>query len=362
MNRIRGLDAIRFVCALWVVLGHYNVPLPYGSDGGSSLARAVDSFLHSVFYGPPAVIIFFVISGFCIHYPFRRGEMPDWREYYARRYVRIGVPLLAAAGIIFLMGPRLTQLEQSVMWSLYAEIIYYTIYPLLRFARFRFGWPALLAVSAVGVVAVVLHDPTAKAFNVYGPAVTWILGLPCWLLGCLLAERSDVLTAAPVRGIALWRVGIWVMACVCGVLRFHSPVSYIYTLDPFGILVFFWLQQEIRHNRWKAPFGPLERAGAWSYSLYLMHHPAHWAYDRLTALSGLHLPGRALSWVLQIAFALAFSYLFFRLVESPSHWLARQFKRGRRGPDAPAPGEKAPRPAAPEAEPAVLSAARGESS
>ncbi len=104
MNRARGIDAIRFVCALWVVIWHYDVPVPSGHSGGSLLARLFDMFLHSSFNGTSAVVVFFVISRFAIHYPFRHGEKPEWAECFGRHYVRIGIPMLTVIALLHLAG------------------------------------------------------------------------------------------------------------------------------------------------------------------------------------------------------------------------------------------------------------------
>ncbi len=326
-SKIRGLDAIRFVCAFWVVLGHYDVPIPFGSSQHSFLLRALDSFIHVSFVGVAAVMIFFVISGFCIRYPFRHGETPAWGEYFLRRYLRIGIPLGVAVILMHLGGRELTVWENSVLWSLYAEIIYYTVYPVLMVAQKRFGWKALLTAAFVAAGLVILRDPHAKLYAAYGIGFNWILGLPCWLMGCRLADEADTLTGARVPAIGLWRIGVWAASCLCSALRFHGPFGYPYTLDLFAVLVFFWLRQEIRHFRFVAPPSFLERAGAWSYSLYLMHFPALWAFGALSR-SPLPLPAWAV-WLLQISFALVCAYSFYWLVEKPSHWLARQFKRRR---------------------------------
>ena len=337
-GKIWGLDAIRFVCAFWVVLGHYELPLPFGHGQSSRFLRILDGGLHAAFVGVAAVMVFFVISGFCIRYPFRHGETPAWGEYFLRRYLRIGLPLVASVLLVRLAGAKPTLWENSVLWSLYAEIVYYTVYPLLAWAQRRVGWNVLLAGAYVAALLVILRDPHAALYAAYGVGLTWVVGLPCWLLGCRLADQADGLTAVRVPAIWLWRVGVWVASVLCSVLRFHGNVGYPLTLDVFAVLVFFWLRQEIRQFRFRRPPDLLERAGGWSYSLYLMHFPALWAFGALGLLR-LPLPGAAL-WLMEIALALGAAYVFYTLVERPSHWLARQFKR-RKG-DTPRPLRAAP--------------------
>jgi peptidoglycan/LPS O-acetylase OafA/YrhL len=71
----------------------------------------------------------------------------------------------------------------------------------------------------------------------------------------------------------------------------------------------------------------LVAAGAWSYSLYLMHAQGGGLFERL------HLPslGGVPDWILVMSSSLLFSYLFYVLIERPSHKLARKIRvRGAR--------------------------------
>ena len=354
MNRIRGLDSIRFVCAIWVMVSHFDVPVPFGHEAQTLPLFILYSALHSMVYGVAAVIAFFVISGFCIHYPFRHGEKPAWGEYYLRRYIRIGLPFLAAMAFVRFTNGQLNSLQHAVLWSLYAEMIYYGIYPLLMAARRRLGWTALLSLAFLGTAAVVLAQPQVVFFSQHGNALTWLMGLPCWLLGVRLAEQADTLTGRS-RGapIVLWRLGIWAISGILLSLEMHPPSAlHIWltgsrTLPFFSILVFFWLRREIGYYRTRAPLPWLEKAGAWSYSLYLMHHPAEWVAGLLT------IPGDPLVpvWCLKVVLALALSYGFYLLVERPSHWLARQVKQKPRLEVKPSPLEAGPKEQALEAAP-----------
>ena len=333
IGRVRGLDAIRFVCAFWVVMYHNTgIGQVHQHVSGTLLWRAAQVVWSLSFNGTAAVMVFFVISGFAIHYPFRHGESPAWGEYFLRRYIRIGVPVGVSVALLSLIGPYPRQLQSGVLWSLYAEAIYYTLYPLMMIARRKWGWRLLLAACTGAYLLLLLHHPTLSDFHGDGVTVTWILGLPIWLLGCLLAERSDALTAARVPRIWVWRIGVVAAANFCNLLRFHSPVGAPWTMPLFSVLIFFWLQQEIRQNRAKAPIAYLEKAGAWSYSLYLVHIPAFW----LLYIWHVSFHPAPLLAALQVSFALGVAYVYYLLVERPSHWLARQVKqKGARKADPP---------------------------
>jgi peptidoglycan/LPS O-acetylase OafA/YrhL len=206
----------------------------------------------------------------------------------------------------------------SVLWSIVCEEIYYAIYPLLRRLRAVLGWPTLIAIAFGASWGVALFCGDAN-YPGSGWKLTWLLGLPCWLLGCSLAEQSDGLwNPATWRAAWFWRFTIWLASCICLILRFHSPFGYPWTLNLFAALVFLWLRVEIRYYRNKSPWSALEWAGRWSYSLYLFHVIAIQAYV------WIELPN---AWPLKFAFVLATSYLFFLAVEKPSHRVARWLGR-----------------------------------
>lgn len=167
----------------------------------------------------------------------------------------------------------------------------------------------------VSFAVIFLINPRAGNYPSYGLAFNWLLGLPCWLLGCKLAETSERLVKYSFDRIWLWRLGVWVASCLCLVLRFHSLLQYSYTLNFFAILVYFWLQKEIVYFRYNQPLDILEWAGKWSYSIYLMHVIASQVYKSFT-LPNL---GFILNWIMMIAWAILISYVFYVLVEKPSH-------------------------------------------
>ena len=322
MNRIRGLDAIRFFCAAWVMLGHYSLPIPFGHEVQNPILQILYASLHSMISGIAAVMVFFVISGFCIHYPYRHGEKPAWGEYFARRYIRIGLPFLAATALVHFTGGQLASLQNAVLWSLYAEMIYYGLYPLLIMFRWRFGWKALLAVAFIGAAGVVIqHSHTI--FSGHGTLLNWLLGLPIWLLGARLAEDADTLPVPKHYRLILWRISLVVISGICIALEFHTMFTGSITMPFFSILVYFWLRDEIGYYKVHLPFQWLEKAGAWSYSLYLMHHTAEWIVSQLTIYSDPPV----IVWMMKITVAFVLSYIFYLLIERPSHMLARLVKR-----------------------------------
>ena len=271
------------------------------------------------------VDIFFVISGFCIHYPNSHSlRIPSILEYFPRRYLRIGIPLIVAVMLSTLTGENLSLFHDSILWSLLAELIYYTIYPfLLTWRRNGMEWKWVFAGSfAAALTLVVAVDPHVGNYASYGVYCNWILGLPCWILGCMLAERVSLNKPPLLRGVWRWRFFVWGLSVFFRIIRFHSPIGYPWTLNVFAIFVFFWLENEIAHYHAAKPSRFLEWAGKWSYSSYLIHLMGSQAY--VYTLYRLHLSGfGSLDWPVAILFTLSVCYLFYLTIELPGHYLAR---------------------------------------
>lgn len=321
VKRVAGLDTIRFVCALWVVFGHLGfVPVPFELDKSTLPGLILRGMYGNAVSGPAAVTVFFVISGFCIHYPFRNGAPIPLKSYYSRRYARVLIPMAAAIALGLPLGINLGLLTDSILWSLVCEEIYYFIYPLLLRLRRAYGMKPLVGGAFVlALLVIALRDPYAKNYPSYGVTLNWVVGLPCWLLGCALAEAD---WGAPPRPREIWllRGGVWLASSVCSGLRFHSPVGYPWTLNFFAVLAAYWLAREIANALNGPPSPLLERGGKWSYSLYLVHLHAAAIQARFEkpALAPFS------HFFLTMGFTLGFAYAFYRIVEKPSHELARR--------------------------------------
>lgn len=317
-SRVAGLDAIRFVCALIVAVSHLRLP-QFGGSAGELLYAATCN-------GPAAVIVFFVISGFVIHYPYRDpARALDVRSFWIRRFLRIGLPALAAIGVSRLLAVGLTQLLVAILWSLICEAIYYALYPALRVMAGRIGWGWLVAIAYVLGVGLAATNPTARFYIDHGVAWTWLLGLPLFLSGCLLADRIDALPVATTSVLFGWRFAAWLGSGIAAWLCWWSPqtVGYPWTLNAFGLVVAPWIGAEITHFRTAQPWPWLERAGRGSYSLYLTHIFS----SGVLALAGIRLtsdvPGRAAA----VVAALALAAVFYVAIERPSVTVASRLSR-----------------------------------
>lgn len=332
-HRVMGLDSIRFLCAVIVMLGHYGLQAhePHLHHASAPM-KALIGIYNCLFNGPAAVIVFFVISGFCIHFPMRNGKPMSVLPYYTRRMLRIVPPAIVFYLILRHVVHETTALHDTILWSVFCETIYYLLYPALLWLRRRSSWQVVIGV-AVAIAAVVFVVGRAQLINgdndyiAFGN-LTWIVGLPCWLLGCWLAEVYTGLGVCSPRRMWSVRAGIFLLSVALELFRFHGPLpwsSNILLLDLFTLPVLLWIGLEIRYATKHPPQPLLEWAGTWSYSLYL----AHWLVPGLLQL-GIFAALQQLTQsvhLLLCVWALGFSYLFYRVIELPSHRTALRVSR-----------------------------------
>jgi len=329
-SRVLPISSLRFVLAAIVVLGHLGAP-PLGIPryGLFLVARGV---VNNLFDGPAAVIVFFVISGFCIHFPNRNGlATSSWKAYYARRYIRILIPMTVAIALAPFLHFQFSLFSNFILWSLLCEEIYYFLYPAILAVQSRIGWPRLLALTGALSLCVILTNPHFSDYWSYGPRLNWLLGLPCWLMGCHLAARFDVVQQREVspKQIWIWRLGAWGLSIILALAAYHTPIGFPWTLNLFAIYGVIWMEREIAFYR-NRPAPLFEGVGEASYSMYLVHIHGF----KLAAILGVAAFSEKTAWVLTLVICAIFATLFYSLVERPSHRLARKLGRSKKQDDA----------------------------
>ena len=314
--RIDRLDSIRFLAAGWVAISHGALPLKPLADG--PILKFILNATTSSFNGVAAVVVFFIISGLCIHLPYSSSRELPIVPFLLRRYVRIGFPLLAISFLAQISGPASVAALKQVTWSVYAELFYYSLYPFVFWLVPRVGWKTLILIAAVFSLTISVQHLHGTHISSLGWEA-WVWGLPVWLTGCLLADqiRKGKLPSLP-GSLAVWRLSLWSLSVCAIYLVFHSPikVGYQFSMLLFFPLAYGWLVKELQSHlpAWRI----LERCGAASYSLYLVHN---------VVLGGLseHLSPMqpSLDLVVRSASVLLATFFFYRVVEAPSHRLAR---------------------------------------
>ena len=333
---VRGLDTLRLVAAAWVALAHgARAPLAEiaAIHPGWSLPAALNNAL---FNGVAAVMMFFVVSGFVIHLPQARGRSLDVAEHYARRLVRIVPPVLAAQCVVWLAGDAVAGQFRNILWSIWCEVAYYIAYPVLLPLFRRIGTRTVFAATTAVALALIAATWPTPYYSELPLVPLVLIGLPSWILGCLLAERLVADEIRPAGDIWAWRFGAVVLSALMKIPVTHGPIHLGFPSDHwiFAIYCYLWIGNEIARFAKVPPPEILEAGGRASYSLYLVHFcviiPFGVWIASIVAAGGsgaATIGSVALLWVAELAAIAAATAVFHIVVERPSHRLARHLGR-----------------------------------
>ena len=350
MNRLPGLDLLRAIAIVWVMLFHSFIVGGLGSDF-AWLSR----------YGWAGVDIFFVLSGFLIGTqvlrPLQRGEPLAFGAFYARRAWRI-LPAFAVVLALYACFPMLREAPGlqpwwqfatftlnvlidydsnqafSHAWSLCVEEHFYLAFPLLawwltrRPATSKFvGLCTVLVVLGIALrTSVWLHDaaidPPRNWYieDIYYP--TW-MRLDGLLMGIMLAALQVYRPMTWVRlqarsnmillgGVAASCLAFWLFRDRTGLLA--NALGWPLLSLGFGLLVFAGADRRSLIGRWRMPGA--HWLAAISYSLYLSHKIAFHAVA--TMFDELHVHERGMvAFVTYAVAALLLGATLHYLVERP---------------------------------------------
>jgi peptidoglycan/LPS O-acetylase OafA/YrhL len=155
------------------------------------------------------------------------------------------------------------------------------------------------------------------SYAVLGDWITWIIGLPCWLIGVLIAENIDSIKKVITRPqIYLIRCAMILLAMVIVGLKAHWYTSYLFTLNFIAPIIGLWITAEIVYFRDHQPWAWLEYGGKFSYSLYLCH------IINLVLIEMVMKP-TVQTYLVIIVIDVFLAWLFYLVVEEPSHRLSR---------------------------------------
>lgn len=327
-TRVGGVDTIRVICALTIVIFHFGLfPASIFGKDPHGQALVLKGVLDTLFDGPAALIVFFVVSGFGIHFAARRDLTVDIPSFYSRRLTRISGPALVGLAIWAYAGIPFQPEGPGPFWTITCEAEFYLLYPLLLALRRQFGWWPVIAVSQVFAYGLALSHlgeirTVAGGYPAFG-WWNWVMGLPCWITGCWLAESFPRFPQLSTGKIWLVRGGIFGVSVILNFLRFHGGLIFLtapFTLNVFAMVACFWLGLEIAYRSVKPAPRILEWSGNWTYSIYLMHPTIPGLLGKLTFLNPLYATN-ALS-LIMISCALVLAYGFHLTVEAPFYRLA----------------------------------------
>ena len=363
LDHVLGLDGIRGLAVLLVVVGHTQIgflPANYSRD-----------ILDAIRGGFMGVDVFFVLSGFLITALLltersRRGRV--WfGGFYGRRALRLlpalyfllaayaiytavtGLPILPArniaiAGIFYVNNwyPVFHPLSGAPglghLWSLSVEEQFYLVWPatLLLLARPRRG--ALLVPGTCVLIAVVMvrramlwsaSEPGAwidmfvrtdnRADSLLVGAVTAML----WTSGAIKLRKRYL-------GIAGW-VCLAGMAVMIGVCSPRTPFLYYGGYTLFAVCVGVVIVATVErawHANWFFESRPMRLLGRVSYGLYLWHLPVYFAVARYT--TAWRPLTRLIAAIVITAVCVTVSW---HLIERPALRLRRRFLAQPTAPD-----------------------------
>ncbi|WP_435016476.1 acyltransferase family protein [Tundrisphaera sp. TA3] len=299
-----GADVLRGVAILMVVGYHaafsslFGISFPWAGmarDFGPSPSPTTLAF-YPLSLGWAGVSLFFVLSGFCIHFSTLRAGETRWGHFFWRRFWRIYPAYFLALVAFACLGKLdlgtadgskqfLTHAlflhnvsEQTLFginpsfWSIAAEVQLYLLFPAFLAIRSRFGTKGALVVAfligcawrGIAVAAWGLPDHVISAVFA-SPLTCWF----DWILGAYVAERFFADRPA-FRSPGAW-LAVLVPAFVASTLyRPATLFSFTLAAGIAAVVLDAALRREWRRSSLAGPLGSI---GLVSYSLYLWHQP-----------------------------------------------------------------------------------------
>lgn len=283
-NRIKGLDGLRAIAVLLVIMSHALIWPRLG---------VTDRRVLSVIGPHNAVQIFFVLSGFLITYLLIREESKTGSinivDFYIRRILRIFPLYFLALGLLYVVDrtgstrisecsfdyaftytinfapPECQFSSMSHFWSLAVEEHFYLVWPFVFLAGRKF---AIGFSTAFIVASTLLATPLADAFP---DARTSYWTLPAAApigYGCLVAFLTTHPSAGNVASHRVVRKALLPLMGA-GIISPAFGVDHTIWLASIAALVFFvYCNQDSLIVR-ALEFRPLALIGTMSYGLYV---------------------------------------------------------------------------------------------
>lgn len=352
------ISYLRGLASLGVVIYHVREDLWVGWKAIRTLPsatlfdKAVSMLSIPAPYMGSGVILFFLLSGFCIALPYvgDRSRKFDFNEYGARRFFRIYPPYIFAIALTLVievvlrainndsLSPLSTYLANifmiqnyttgalttnGVLWTLPIEMELYLTFPIVLYILTKYGTKVLLWATAAVSLTVMVFYLTGQGWLHDNFAMYWII----WTAGAVLARNyaNDTLHS-PSNWVV---VGGFLSLAVALVLQTKGVESAHLELL-FGCFYFslLWLDLTSEHN-WadKIPklfASVLNKLGTCSYSLYLIHKPIFRLWGTLWIR---HFGSKPVNFLIPLAFVvliLPIAWFVYKLVEAPSHILAKR--------------------------------------
>ena len=301
--RLDYIDGLRAFAALWVAV-HHAVETSIPSE--TLKIPVLGPVVGTLFFGQFPVMLFLMLSGFCLYYPYvRKSARPEFSGYFRflrRRWTRIAPPFLwagllclplvafpalhvgkwgdtstidsriIASHLLFLhnLFPTHATKIDYPMWSIGLEWQLYMLFPLMILAFRRAGTVATLAATliiAIAIRATYRQLPMPLSAILRDGPLSYLVIFAVGMLAAALAIQGRTL-------LPKWALGLVVVAGLAAI-RLGSGNGLVHDLATAA--AFFAVLQLACD-----PAGPvarvlslqwLVRIGVFSYSIYLVHAP-----------------------------------------------------------------------------------------
>jgi peptidoglycan/LPS O-acetylase OafA/YrhL len=360
-GRIPVIDFLRGLSCLGVLLYHIRVDLWIGWWRINSYPQEYSSFSKAMawlsiptpFMGY-AVVLFFLISGFCIHYPNTVDNVrPCWKTYLIRRFWRIYPAYFAAlvltVGISYLCltlwGDKnwdvskifrvatLTQnyppgngqlLSNPSLWTIPLEIEFYLLYP-FAFLFFSSQRSSILWLVAFGISGLsIILSYQGYHWLTFTALFLW----PSWLLGAWIAElyRNQKLERIKLKYLLIFAGLSLGVSLISRYQNWETWTQYFAWTAFYSCFFIFCLSHTRLLHR---VIGiRLTKAVSWvgkiSFSLYLIHFPLFKLFGYLHREIFNEKPTNFLISLFYLFPVIIVAWFFFRWVEKPVHLWSKE--------------------------------------
>ncbi len=350
------LTALRGVAAVYVMLSHiwYEIwpavlpPYGYGTrpDG---IMRLLTSWLY---YGHFGVIVFIVLSGFCLALPLAYTDTytVQLKRFFGRRIRRIVPPYYAALFLsivliyTFLNEPTGRQWDISIpltvsgivshvlllqdlidstqinyaFWSVALEFHLYLLFPLIILAIRKWGKITAVAGFFIGIYALIGTLELLEVKDIPPQFIGIVFHFILGATGAFFIKTIQTHQLNTLKGIAFAAIVCIIVACAW--LGFDLSEKYFSILDLLCALATLLLILVCIHAGRIQAHPVLISLGDFSYSLYLIHAPIiHW----LWVIAVQEMAPADLNtqyWLLlaiSVPVCLSLSYVFYLAFEKP---------------------------------------------